>query len=65
MALAGVAQWIKCWTAKQRVASLIPSQLAHTWGAGQVPKRGHLRGNHRLMFLSLSFSLLTPLFKNK
>ena len=30
---------------------------AHTWVAGQVPGRGHARGNHTLMSLSLSFSL--------
>ena len=29
--------------------------------AGQVPSRGHSRGNHTLMFLSLSFSLPSPL----
>ena len=34
---------------------------AHTWVASQVPSRGHSRGNHTLMFLSLSFSL--PLSK--
>ena len=38
---------------------------AHAWAAGQVPTRGHVRGNHPLMFLSLSFSLLSPLSKNK
>ena len=36
---------------------------AHTWVVGQVPSRGHVRGNHTLMFLSLSFSL--PLKINK
>ena len=36
-----------------------------TWGAGQVPSRGHMRGKHTLMFLSLSFSHPSPLFKNK
>ena len=34
-ALAGVAQWIECWSVIQRVASLIPSQ-AHAWVAGQI-----------------------------
>ena len=34
---------------------------AHAWVAGQVPSRGHVRGNHTLMFLSLSFSLPPPL----
>ena len=36
---------------------------AHAWVAGQVPSRGCSRGNHTLMFLSLSFSL--PFSKNK
>ena len=35
----------------------------HDWVSGQVPSRGCARGNHTLMFLSLSFSL--PLSKNK
>ena len=38
---------------------------AHAWVAGQVPSGGHMRGNHTLMFLSLSFSLPSPLSKNK
>ena len=38
---------------------------AHAWIVGQVPSGGHVRGNHTLMFLSLSFSLLSPLSKNK
>ena len=37
---------------------------AHAWVVGQVPSRGRARGNHTLMFLSLSFSL-PPLSKNK
>ena len=39
VALAGMAQWIECWTAKQKVAGSIPSQdmslgcgPAHQWG---------------------------------
>ena len=36
---------------------------AHAWVAGQVPSRGCMRGNHTLMFLSLSFSFLSPLSK--
>ena len=32
---------------------------------GQVPSSGCARGSHTLMFLSLSFSLLSPLSKNK
>ena len=27
---------------------------AHAWVVGQVPSRGHVRGNYTLMFLSLS-----------
>ena len=38
---------------------------AHAWVAGQVPSMGHARGNHTLMFLSLSFSLPSPASKNK
>ena len=58
-ALAGV---IECWPVKQWVASSIPSQ-GTCLGAGQVPSRGCVRGNHTLMFLSLSFSLPSPLSK--
>ena len=46
----------------------LPAQFpvrAHAWAGGQVPKRGRARGNHTLMFLSLSFSLPSPLSKNK
>ena len=38
---------------------------AHAWVAGQVPSRGCARGNHTLILLSLSFSLPSPLSKNK
>ena len=38
---------------------------AHAWVAGQVPGEGYTRGNHTLMFLSHSFSLPSPLSKNK
>ena len=33
---------------------------AHASVAGQVPSGGRVRGNHTLMFLSLSFSLNSP-----
>ena len=33
------------------------SVRTHAWVAGQVPRRGQGRGNHTLMFLSLSPSL--------
>ena len=35
----------------------------HAWVAGQVPSKRHARGNHPLMFLSLSFSFPSPLSK--
>ena len=38
---------------------------AHTWVVVQVLSGGHVRGNHTLMFLSLSSSLPSPLSKNK
>ena len=63
-ALAGVAQWIECQTANQRVQVQFPVR-APAWVAGQVPSRGCMRGNHTLMFLSLSFSLPSPSSKNK
>ena len=63
-ALAGVAQWIECWPANQKVAGLIPSQ-GTCLCFGQVPSRRQVRGNHILMFLFLSFSLPSPLSKNK
>ena len=33
---------------------------AHAWVAGQVPSSGSKRGNHTLVFLSLSFSCPSP-----
>ena len=50
-ALAGVAQWIEPWPAHQKVEGSVPSQGA-CLGCGP-------------MFLSLSFSLPSPLSKNK
>ena len=47
LALAGVAQWIECWPVRFPVR-------AHAWVARQVPSGRHARGNHTLMFLSLS-----------
>ena len=35
------------------------SVRAHAWVVGQVPSKGHVGGNHALMFLSLTFSLNT------
>ena len=39
--------------------------IVHAWAVGQVCSMGHVRGNHTLMFLSLSFSFPSPLSKNK
>ena len=38
---------------------------AHAWVVGQVPGKGRVRGNHTLVFLSLSFLLPALLSKNK
>ena len=38
---------------------------AYAWVVGQVPSWGPVRGNHILLFLSLSFSLPSPLSINK
>ena len=38
---------------------------AHAWVAGWVPGGRHVRDNHTLTFPSLSFSLPSPLSKNK
>ena len=62
-ALAGVAPWIERQPANQTVTGSFPVR-ARAWVVGQVPSRGLVRGNHTLMFLSLSFSLLSPLSKN-
>ena len=63
-ALAGMAQWIELQPANQRVTGSIPSQGTCLIVA-KVPKKGHRRGNHTLMFLSLSFSLLSLSKVNK
>ena len=63
-AVAGVDQWIGC--ALRTKGSLVRFPVkAHTCVMGQIPSGGHVRGTHTLMFLSLSFSLLSPLSKNK
>ena len=38
---------------------------AQGWVGGPVTGWGHVRGNHLLMFLSLSFFFPSPLSKNK
>ena len=51
-ALAGIAQWIE-------------RGPAHVWDKGHIPSGGWGRGNHTLMFLSLSSSFPSPLSKSK
>ena len=60
---AGVAQGIEHQPTNLKVAGLIPNQ-GTCLGCGPGPWLGDMRGN-QLMFLSLSFSLLSPLSKNK
>ena len=59
-----MAQWIELRPANQRVTGLIPSQ-GTCLGCCPGPSRGHARGNNTLVFLSLSFSLVSLLSKNK
>ena len=54
-ALAAVAQWTECQPPARHPVR------TQAWVSGQVPSRGHTRGNHTLMFLSLSSSLPSPL----
>ena len=61
---AGVAQWISATLQTKGSLDQFPVWV-HAWVAGQVPSNGHTRDNHTLMFLSLSFSLPTPLKVNK
>ena len=63
-ALAVVAQWIEHELQTKGLLIWFPVR-AYTCVVGQVPSGGHVRGNHTLMFLSLSFSLPSPLSKNK
>ena len=60
-ALAGVTPWIERRPVNQRVTGSIPSQ-GTCLGCWPGPSRGRARGNHTLMFLSLSFSLPSLLF---
>ena len=62
-ALAGVTQWIECQPANQRVTGLIPSQGTHV-GFRPGPQLGACE-KELDVFLSLSFSLPSPLSKNK
>ena len=58
-----MAQWIEHRPANQ--SHWFDSQSAHTCVVGQIPSRGHMRGNHTLIFLSLSSSLPLSLKINK
>ena len=61
-----MAQCTEHWPANERVTGSIPSQgTCHAGFADQVPSRGHMRGNHTLMFLSLFLSLPFPLSINE
>ena len=59
-ALAGVAQWIELGLQTKELPVQSPVR-AHARVAGQVPSGSHVRSNHTLIFLSLSFSLPSPL----
>ena len=57
--LAGVAQWIECRPANQRVSGLIPSQ-GTCLGCGPGPQWGMFKRQH-IDFLSVSFFFTSPL----
>ena len=67
LALGGVAQWIEHQPAYEPKGRRFDSQSGHIPGLqARLPVGGvRKRGNHTLMFLSLSFSLPSPLSKNK
>ena len=65
VALADVAQWIEHGPVNQRVIVSIASQGTNLGCGPGPPGGGCSRGNHTLMFHSLSFSFPSPLFKNK
>ena len=62
----GVAQWVEHGLQTKWSLVWFPVRVPF-WIAGQVPSGGHMRGNHTLMFLSLSFShsFLSLKIKNK
>ena len=66
LALAGVAQWTVLACKVEELLVQFPVRT-HAWGSGQVLSCGCARGNQSStsMFLSLFFSLPSPLSKNK
>ena len=49
--------WLACLSGlstglRTKVSRILFPLRAHAWVAGQVPSRGHMRGNHTLVFLS-------------
>ena len=60
MALVGVAQGLSASLQTKGSPVLFPVR-AHAWVVGQVPSRGCGKGNHTLMFLSLSLLISIPL----
>ena len=63
MSLASIVQWTEHGPVNQRSPVRFPVR-AHAWVVGQVPSTGCMRGNHTLMFFSLSFSYSSSLSKN-
>ena len=59
-ALAGVAQWIECGPANQRLLVQFPVR-AHAWIAGLVP----VGALEKQPYIDPSFSFPSPLSKNK
>ena len=59
--------WLSGLSASLRTEELLVRFLvrAHALVVGRVPSGGHTTGNHTLMFLFVSFSLLSPVSKNK
>ena len=64
VALAGVAQWIKCWPANQRVTGLI-SSLRHMPGLQSRSPVGGTQDTTTHCYFSPSLSPSLPLSKNK
>ena len=65
-ALSGVAQWIECWTMKQKVTGLISSEGTYLSCSPGFLGGGSVTGNHTLMFLSLPLCLkINKILKKK